>query len=108
MRHTYPELKYVQRVGSKGGWQASQPDKVVSSPRAAELLGIKPQTLRKWRILGKGPATVPMGKRRGYKLADLAKFKDESAAMPPEFRPSLRHPWAYYGPYQISTMRRKS
>ena len=34
---------------------------VLTSPQAAAILGCRPQTLRKWRVLGKGPRYVRLG-----------------------------------------------
>lgn len=36
-------------------------DAYISSPEVARRLGLKPQTLRKWRALGQGPAYVRLG-----------------------------------------------
>jgi len=51
------------------------PSPLLSSPEAARYLGIKPQTLRKWRLLGKGPKYVRIGdslrSRVAYRLSDL-------------------------------------
>jgi len=30
-------------------------DELITTPEAAEMLGVKAQTLRKWRMYGKGP-----------------------------------------------------
>ena len=44
---------------------------VVGEARAAELLGVSPRTLQKWRVTGEGPAFIKLGKRVGYTRADL-------------------------------------
>lgn len=48
---------------------------LLTSPNAARLLGVKPQTLRKWRYQGRGPRFVRLGTGRqspaAYRLADL-------------------------------------
>jgi hypothetical protein len=48
---------------------------LLPSPQAAAWLGVKPQTLRKWRCQGKGPRFVRMGigpqSPAAYRLADL-------------------------------------
>ena len=38
-----------------------KPDELLSTNQAARLLGIRPQTLRKWRLIGKGPRYVRLG-----------------------------------------------
>ena len=38
---------------------------------AADLLGLKPQTLRKWRVTGGGPPYVRLGGRVAYRRADV-------------------------------------
>lgn len=47
------------------------PVAMLLSVDAAAHLGLKPQTLRKWRITGVGPAYFRIGGRVGYKLADI-------------------------------------
>jgi hypothetical protein len=51
-----------------------------TSPQAALWLGVKPQTLRKWRHQGKGPRFVRLGTGRhspaAYRLADLEAWVD--------------------------------
>ena len=48
---------------------------LLSTAEAAAMLGVKPQTLRKWRWAGGGPAYVRQGvglrARAAYFLADL-------------------------------------
>ena len=36
-------------------------DTMLSTSQTAERLGVRPQTLRKWRLLGKGPRYVRLG-----------------------------------------------
>ena len=46
----------------------------LSSLQAADLLGIKEQTLRTWRSDGRGPKYIRLGHRRGrvlYRVADV-------------------------------------
>jgi predicted DNA-binding transcriptional regulator AlpA len=54
---------------------SDSPSPLLSSPEAARYLGIAPQTLRKWRLQGKGPRYVRLGdsprSRVMYRLADL-------------------------------------
>jgi len=53
---------------------------LLNSPKAALWLGVKPQTLRKWRCQGKGPRFVRLGVGRqspaAYRLADLEAWVD--------------------------------
>lgn len=53
----------------------------VSSVRAAELLGICPQTIRKWRLEGRGPRFIRAGRspksRALYLLSDIFTWLDE-------------------------------
>ena len=48
---------------------------ILSSTQAALWLGVKPQTLRKWRWKGTGPRFVRLGtgprSRAAYRMADL-------------------------------------
>ncbi len=39
----------------------SEVREVLTSPQVASLIGCRPQTLRKWRLLGKGPRYVRLG-----------------------------------------------
>ena len=46
----------------------------ISTEEAAELISMRPQTLRRWRSLGKGPIYIRLGGRRGkalYRLSDV-------------------------------------
>ena len=48
---------------------------LVTNAGAAELLGVQPQTLRRWRCVGGGPPYVRLGRGPGarvaYRLSDL-------------------------------------
>lgn len=48
---------------------------LVLSKEAASLLGVKPQTLRRWRYAGRGPRYVRLGDNMNcpvaYRLADI-------------------------------------
>ncbi len=50
-------------------------DHLLTSIQTAELIGIKPQTLRSWRLYGKGPQYVRLGDspkaRVGYFESDI-------------------------------------
>lgn len=51
------------------------PTPLIASSDAAAFLGVKPQTLRKWRVSGSGPRYVRVGGgphgRVAYRIADL-------------------------------------
>ncbi len=54
---------------------ANPAPKVMTSPQAAEYLGINPQTLALWRCTGRYPLPfVKVGRRVVYHKADLDKF----------------------------------
>lgn len=47
---------------------------LVSSTEAAQMLGISPRTLANWRVQGRGPAYVRLGKSRSpilYRVSDI-------------------------------------
>lgn len=51
----------------------------VSSPKlttteAAQALGVKPDTLRKWRWRGRGPGFIRVGHTVRYDLAEVAAY----------------------------------
>lgn len=50
---------------------------VLTSERAAVLLGVRPGTLRNWRVTGNGPEFIRYGGPRGrvvYRLEDIQAF----------------------------------
>jgi len=51
---------------------------LLTTSEAARFLGIKPQTMRAWRLTGRGPAYVRLGTgkfaRAAYSEAELARF----------------------------------
>jgi len=52
-------------------------DKVHNSPTTARnFLGIHPDTLRAWRVLGKGPKYIKQGGRVYYREADIKAYRD--------------------------------
>jgi predicted DNA-binding transcriptional regulator AlpA len=55
-------------------------NELLSPGRVAELLGIKPQTLRSWRHLGKGPRYVRIGGPRGRVMYEAAAIVEWIAA----------------------------
>ena len=48
--------------------------KLVNTIKAAEILGLKPNTLEIWRCHNKGPKYVKLGRRILYDPADLEAF----------------------------------
>jgi len=51
---------------------------LIPTSQAAQMLGLKPQTLRVWRLEGKGPKYVRMGNqshgRAYYDLSDIQEW----------------------------------
>lgn len=50
-------------------------DYALTDVQASKVLGLKPQTLRNWRCLRRGPAYSKLGRRIVYLLADLEKYR---------------------------------
>lgn len=48
----------------------------------AERLNCKVSTLRKWRLLGSGPAYVKVGRRVRYRETDLMAYLDAHCVQP--------------------------
>ena len=53
---------------------------LLTRPQAAAVLGITTDTLRKWNVQRKGPASIKMGLRRYYKLTSIRKWVDDQEA----------------------------
>jgi excisionase family DNA binding protein len=51
-------------------------DRLLSPLEAAEYLGVARQTLNCWRMAGKGPAYVKMGRMVRYSESDLRSWVD--------------------------------
>lgn len=51
---------------------------VLTEAKAAEALGLSPRTLQRWRVEGRGPAFLKLGKRVAYTDADLRKYVESS------------------------------
>lgn len=47
---------------------------VMNDVDAAAHLGMSPNTLRKWRTTGRGPAYIRCGRLKKYRLADLEAY----------------------------------
>ncbi len=53
------------------------PVELVPAKLAARLLGVHQNTLCKWRIAGRGPRFVKMGRRVAYRLSDIEKWANQ-------------------------------
>ena len=53
--------------------------KLLTDKEAAELLGLKPKTLARWRWQGKGPIFRKIGRKPLYALEDLEAYIAASA-----------------------------
>jgi predicted site-specific integrase-resolvase len=51
---------------------------VMTEETAADALGLSARTLQRWRVEGRGPAFVKLGKRVGYTEASLRRYIDAS------------------------------
>lgn len=49
-------------------------EQLIDVNQAAVLLKVKPLTLYRWRIAGKGPACVKIGRKVLYSLQDIRDF----------------------------------
>ena len=54
---------------------------LLTNAEAAQLLGCKPQTLRKWRLEGRGPSYIRLGEaptaRVAYRLSEIETWLSE-------------------------------
>jgi predicted site-specific integrase-resolvase len=54
-------------------------DVILTEVQAAELLGnISPKTLQSWRVSGRGPVFIKVGRLVRYRLADLEMFLQQN------------------------------
>lgn len=53
--------------------------KLLTTAQAAEILGLKPNTLEIWRLQGKGPIFRKIGKFARYTESDLQAFIEGAA-----------------------------
>jgi len=51
---------------------------VMTEGSAADTLGLSPRTLQRWRVEGRGPAFVKLGKKVGYTEAALRRYVEAS------------------------------
>lgn len=54
-------------------------EQLIDDHQAADLLAIKPQTLRKWRMLGTGPDFVKIGRITRYQVSALNRWIEQHA-----------------------------
>lgn len=57
-------------------------ERLIDEQAASERLGCKISTLRKWRLLGSGPAYLKVGRLVRYAEADLAAYLDANRVEP--------------------------
>jgi len=58
----------------------SQPGtRPLTTTEAAEHLGVKPGTLEVWRVQGKGPTYLKLGRSVRYRMADLDAYMADAA-----------------------------
>jgi predicted DNA-binding transcriptional regulator AlpA len=58
---------------------ASTPARLILTPEAAPLFGVKPQTARLWRTQGRGPEFIRLGGPRGrvaYSAEAIQRWRD--------------------------------
>ena len=51
--------------------------RLLSRSEAAEALGLKPQTLAKWAMVGNGPAVIKIGRSVKYEEQDIDDFIEQ-------------------------------
>jgi len=56
--------------------------RMLNEQQAAEILGCTVSAMRKWRLLGKGPAFCRIGRLVRYSEADLIAFMDANRVQP--------------------------
>lgn len=49
---------------------------------AADFVSVKVQTLAAWRMLGRGPAFIRLGRAIRYRRADLERYLEEQTVRP--------------------------
>lgn len=54
------------------------PENLLNEKQAAEILGLSPRTLQKWRVIGGGPGFCKLLGAVRYSRADLNEFVERS------------------------------
>jgi excisionase family DNA binding protein len=63
--------KKALNAARKGGLAATQSDRLLTADEAADYLGLAKQTLAAWRMTGKGPSAIKLGRSIRYKLSTI-------------------------------------
>jgi len=58
------------------------PTELLNERDAADLLGLRPPTLRAWRFQRRGPAFVRLGRAVRYRRTDLLAYLDNATVTP--------------------------
>lgn len=58
---------------------AGNPQRPLTTPQAAQYLGLSKYTLECWRARGDGPRYLKLGRSVRYRVADLDAFAEHSA-----------------------------
>jgi hypothetical protein len=53
-------------------------DRLLSTEETANVFGVTPNTLEKWRVFGRGPKFIRVGRRIRYSPTDIAAYLAES------------------------------
>lgn len=53
--------------------------KLLTNSQTAELLGLKPNTLEIWRVEGRGPTFIKIGRSVRYRESDVVQWIEEQA-----------------------------
>lgn len=70
-------LSHVESNGDAYMPVASIQDTTLTAEEAAELIGLKPQSLAVWRMEGRGPRFRKVGRLVRYSAAEVAKFLEQ-------------------------------
>jgi hypothetical protein len=81
----FSNLEQRQRITMRELRRPSLPtafkDPLISTKTTAGILGIKQDTLKKWRARKKGPEYVRVGRSIKYRLSVLQKFFDDNTVI---------------------------
>jgi predicted site-specific integrase-resolvase len=53
-------------------------DRLLTTEETAEVFGVAPNTLEKWRVEGRGPKFIHIGRRVRYRATDITTYLAES------------------------------